>query len=58
MEKHKAAVKQFATKHWSKALVTGHLVYFANAFIEGNIAAALVGGMIGIGLVFHLNTGE
>lgn len=58
MEKHKEAAKQFAVKHWSKALVGGHLVYFANAFIEGNIAAALVGGMIGVGLIFHLNVGE
>lgn len=58
MEKHKQAAKQFAIKHWSKALITGHLVYFANAFIEGNIAAALVGGMIAVGLVCHLNVGE
>lgn len=47
--------KQVIAKHWGKAFVSGHLVYFGNAFIEGNYAAALVAGMIMVGLVLHLN---
>lgn len=50
--------KEITRKHWGKAVVTGHLAYFGNAFMEGNIMAAVVAGMIIIGLVFHLSTEE
>lgn len=58
MEKTKEKAKELAHKHWGKAVVTGHLAYFGNAFAEGNIMAAVVAGMIVIGLVCHLSTGD
>lgn len=50
--------KELARKHWSKAFIAGHLGYFGNAFIEGNYMAAIVAGMIMVGVVFHLNVSE
>lgn len=50
--------KELAKKHWGKAVITGHLGYFGNAFAEGNYMAAVVAAMIMIGLVCHLSTSE